>query len=88
MFNTNSRRLKAPPQVQSHKRRIASNGKDGGMGNGQADTPSVTNSILRGDIGGEITGDPTTVSLSDVQGGYNGTGNLNIDPLFVSSADV
>jgi hypothetical protein len=31
-----------------------------------------------------IDGDPATVSCSDVEGGYTGPGNLNVDPQFVS----
>jgi len=45
--------------------------------------PTLTNSILWGDIGGEIYngGDGNaTVRYSDVQGGYSGTGNISLDP--------
>jgi len=47
---------------------------------------TVTNSILWEDSVPEIggTGGMPTVSYSDVQGGYLGTGNLDLDPLFVS----
>ena len=50
---------------------------------------TLTNSILWGDTASEIAGSgtgTTTVTYSDIQGGYAGTGNLDIDPLFVDAA--
>jgi len=48
----------------------------------------ITNSILWGDSPDEIYipsgGGAPTVSYSDVQGGYAGTGNIDLDPLFVT----
>jgi predicted outer membrane repeat protein len=55
----------------------------GGALYNQSSNPIIRNSILYGNTGGEIfnsTSSPT-VSYSIVQGGYPGTGNLNIDPL-------
>ena len=46
---------------------------------------TVTNSILWGNGPDEIyvdAGSTITVSYSDVQGGWTGDGNLNVDPLF------
>jgi predicted outer membrane repeat protein len=66
----------------------ASNG-GGGMENDSNSSPTLTNAILWGDTGGEIGNDPTssaTVSYSDVQRGFSGTGNLNQDPRFVDAA--
>jgi len=50
----------------------------------------VTNSVLWGDTAPEIggTGGAPTVSYSDVQGGYAGTGNINTNPLFVSASNL
>jgi hypothetical protein len=52
------------------------------MFNGSSN-PIITNSILYGDTGGEIsnTSSSPIVSYSIVQGGYAGTGNLNVNPL-------
>jgi hypothetical protein len=56
----------------------------GGIYNGGVLT--VINSIIWGN-GVEISNNKTcTVSYSDVQGGYAGTGNINADPLFVNTA--
>jgi hypothetical protein len=57
-------------------------------------SPTLTNCILWGDSGGEIFNyySSVTVSYSDVQGGWSGTGifdagnNINTDPLFVDAA--
>ncbi len=51
-------------------------------------TVTVKNSILWGDTAGgvsnEISGDGTvTVTYSDVEGGWTGTGNIDEDPMFV-----
>ncbi|HEY3353541.1 MAG TPA: choice-of-anchor Q domain-containing protein [Polyangia bacterium] len=48
--------------------------------------PPVVNSILWGNGGsGQQSG--CTVTYSDVQGGLNGTGNINADPKFVDTAN-
>lgn len=48
--------------------------------------PTVTNCILWGDLPNQIVDTPsevsTIVTYSDVQGGYDGTGNIDLDPLF------
>jgi uncharacterized repeat protein (TIGR01451 family)/CSLREA domain-containing protein len=50
--------------------------------------PTIHNSILWGNTGGQITGDETsTISYSDIQGGWPGTGNIDADPLFVDKAN-
>jgi len=58
----------------------------GGMANSYG-SPTVTNCILWGDTGGEIYNDASTptVTYSNVQGGYAGTGNIDADPLFVGA---
>jgi len=50
---------------------------------------TISNSILWGDSVGEIalsgiTASPPIVSYSDVQGGYTGTENLDLEPLFAT----
>jgi hypothetical protein len=57
----------------------------GGMYN-EDSSPTVTNCIIWANGGSQIyhTGSgSTTVSYSDVQGGWSGTGNINADPLFI-----
>ena len=53
-------------------------------------TTVLTNDVLYGDAGGEITDGlgASTVTDCDVQGGYVGTANLNADPLFVSASNL
>lgn len=53
--------------------------------------PAITNSIIWGNTGGTFEGDPSTVTYSDVEGGFadsKGT-NIDADPLFanVDAAD-
>jgi parallel beta-helix repeat protein len=60
-----------------------------GMRNKYYSSPTVTDCILWGDEAEEISNydDGTSspvVTYSDVQGGYEGTGNIDADPLFVS----
>lgn len=55
-------------------------------------TATITNSILWDNTSGsgtsdEIFGSPT-VSYSDIEGGFSGTGNLNLDPVFVTPAQA
>ena len=45
----------------------------------------LVNDLLYGNPGTEVTGSNVTATNCDIQGGYAGTGNLNADPLFVSS---
>ena len=50
--------------------------------------PTVTNCILCGDTPDEIEDTHyATVTYSDVQGAYAGTGNIDADPLFVRDPD-
>ena len=52
-------------------------------------SPTLTNCILWGDSPNEIFDDEnssTTVTYSDVGGGYAGTGNIDADPNFVDAA--
>jgi parallel beta-helix repeat protein len=57
----------------------------GGMYNEYSSTPTLTNCILWADSPDEVenAGSTPSVTYSDVQGGYTGTGNINADPLFV-----
>jgi predicted outer membrane repeat protein len=51
--------------------------------------PSVTNSIFWANAGGDFTNtwsSDLTITWSDVEGGYSGTGNINADPRFVNAA--
>ena len=52
----------------------------------------MTNSIVWGNLPAESqihndTGSNTNVTHSDIQGGYTGTGNMDVDPLLGSLAD-
>ena len=61
----------------------SANSAGGGMHNASS-SPTVSNCILRGDSPDEFSGSGTpTVTYSDVQGGFLGTGNIDADPLFV-----
>src|SRR5262250_2016942 len=55
------------------------------MYNGYSSSPTVTNCILWTDWPNEFEGDAANVRYSDVQGGYAGDGNIDVDPLFVNS---
>ncbi|MCP4610914.1 MAG: right-handed parallel beta-helix repeat-containing protein, partial [Planctomycetes bacterium] len=63
----------------------AANG--GAILNGATSAPTVTNCILWGNTAPEIYNfsSTPTVNYCDVQGGYGGTGNIDIDPLFVDT---
>ncbi|HUW83046.1 MAG TPA: right-handed parallel beta-helix repeat-containing protein [Phycisphaerae bacterium] len=67
----------------------------GGMYNRQDSSPTVSNCILWNDTPEEIYNydDPNypsapTVTYSDVQGGYPGTGNINAAPLFAGGGNL
>jgi parallel beta-helix repeat protein len=60
----------------------------GGMYNYWDSSPTVTNCILWDDSPYEIFDDvssSTTVTYSDVQGGWAGTGNIDADPMFADA---
>ncbi|MCH7870634.1 MAG: hypothetical protein IID33_02940 [Planctomycetes bacterium] len=63
------------------------NGLGGGLfvdaGNGPV---TATNTIFWGNSGTQIIGDAAAVTYSNVQGGFNGRGNIGDDPLFVDPA--
>jgi len=64
-------------------------GEGGGIYN-ENSSPTLTNCILWGDKPNEIYDyetSSTTVSYSDVQGGWPGIGNINTDPLFSLSGE-
>ena len=52
----------------------------GGMYNDNS-SPTVTNCIIWGNTGGQIAGS-ATVSYSDLEGGWQGEGNIDVDPYF------
>jgi parallel beta-helix repeat protein len=60
----------------------------GGMYNYDNSSPTLTNCILWGDTPEEIFNDNSnaTVTYSDVEDGYTGTGNIDADPEFVDAA--
>jgi hypothetical protein len=88
MFNTSS---SAPVLVNCTLTR--NSGKFGcGIVNWSS-TPSLKNCIVWGNLVqygyAQIhndSGSTTTVTYSNIQGGYSGTGNKNVDPLFVNAA--
>jgi hypothetical protein len=55
----------------------------GAIYNDENSNPSIVNSILYGDTGGEIYNNSGTAVVTDsiVQGGYTGSGNIDNDPL-------
>jgi predicted outer membrane repeat protein len=57
----------------------------GGMYNGGISSPTLTNSILWGDTPDQISNSSGSaiVTYSDIQGGWLGEGNIDLDPLFV-----
>ena len=70
---------------------FAGNSTFGSNGGGIASLTNgtiVTNSILWGNTGGAFGGSGVpVVSFSNVEGGFNGTGNINADPLFANQAN-
>ncbi|MFI5378410.1 MAG: beta strand repeat-containing protein, partial [Tepidisphaerales bacterium] len=57
----------------------------GGMYNNQSSAPTLANCILWGNtaaVSSQLSGSPS-VTYSDIQGGFAGTGNINSDPIFV-----
>ena len=63
---------------------LAGSAAGGGLSNAGATT--LTDDILYGDTGGEISGSSSvTASFCDIAGGYSGTGNFGAAPEFVSA---
>jgi predicted outer membrane repeat protein len=66
--------------------------RGGGVYNESSSGPTFANVILWGDSapnGAEIYNNGTgtaTVTYSNIQGGYSGTGNVNVNPLFVDAS--
>ena len=68
---------------------IAGNWVNNGYGGGVCCSGSqvtISNTILWDNLPDEIGGS-ATVTYSDVQGGYTGTGNIDADPLFIDPAN-
>ena len=61
----------------------------GGVSN-KSSSPTVANCIIWGNAGAEFYNDNSTpsVTYSDVEGGYSGAGNIDLDPLFRSGDDL
>ena len=55
-----------------------------GITNAQDGTTTVTNCIIRGNTLAAIEG-PATVSYSNIEGGWEGPGNIDIDPAFADA---
>ncbi|MEQ8763629.1 MAG: right-handed parallel beta-helix repeat-containing protein [Planctomycetota bacterium] len=47
----------------------------------------ATNSILWGNTPDAVSGDPATITFSDVEGGYIGSGNIDLDPELLDPAN-
>jgi hypothetical protein len=63
-------------------------GRGGGGMYNYSSSPTLSNCILWGNYGSQIynfSNSVPTISFSDVQGGWTGTGNINADPCFVNS---
>lgn len=65
-------------------------GGTGGMINANSSSPTIRNSIVWGNAGAadleNFTNDSVAViTYSDIGGGYTGTGNMDVDPLFTTS---
>ncbi|RJP73750.1 MAG: hypothetical protein C4532_04080, partial [Candidatus Abyssobacteria bacterium SURF_17] len=56
----------------------------GGICSNSTSLANIKNSILWGNSPDEVSG-PATITYSDIQGSFSGTGNINTDPLFVQS---
>ncbi len=66
----------------------APSGSGGGLYNSTSfgsGTLALTDDIVYGDSGGEITGSHFAATYCDIQGGYAGTSNINADPLFFNA---
>ncbi|WP_343531287.1 choice-of-anchor Q domain-containing protein [Pedobacter sp.] len=58
----------------------------GGIYNSSSSSPVISNAIIYGNSDGIINSNSTpTVAYSIVQGGYVGTGNTDVDPLFTNA---
>ena len=67
----------------------ARTGNGGIYNNNYSGTTTLTNDIIYGNTGGSeygFDGASPSVSFSDIQGGYPGTGNIDKDPQFVNAA--
>ena len=69
----------------------ADDGNGGGMLNYYGSSPIITNCIMWANMPNQISilgGGTPSVTYSDIQGGYTGTGNIDENPLFVSGSDL
>ncbi len=55
----------------------------GGIGNSSSSMPFLTNCIFWANVPMEIYRGTPTITYSDVQGGWSGEGNINVDPCFM-----
>ncbi|MCP3904887.1 MAG: right-handed parallel beta-helix repeat-containing protein [Planctomycetes bacterium] len=58
----------------------------GGIFTTDSSDVTVANCVFRNNFGGSIVG-PAVVTYSNVQGGFDGAGNIDTDPLFVGGGD-
>jgi len=61
-------------------------GQGGALGVRGTGTGTVTNCIFWGDSSPEVTLATGGITYSDIQGGFAGTGNINLEPLFADVA--
>ena len=57
----------------------------GGMHNNSGSNPTIRNAIFWGNVPDQISG-PATITYSDIEGGWEGNGNLSEDPLLGPAA--
>lgn len=55
-------------------------------GGGVHGPATIVNSIVYGNVGGNLAGSDFTVAFSDIGGGFGGDGNIDADPMFVDAA--
>ncbi|MGA2232497.1 MAG: choice-of-anchor Q domain-containing protein [Tepidisphaeraceae bacterium] len=70
---------------------VFTSGRGGAIYGASHSSGTVVNDIFWNDSNGEIAGDGTsgsTVTYSDVDGGYSGTGNINNNPTFVRNPNL
>jgi parallel beta-helix repeat protein len=82
-------RLNSSPTITNCTISNNTAGGGGGMYIQTNSSPAVTNSILWADAPEEISVETGTITVtySDIQGGWEGIGNIDADPLFVGAGD-
>jgi hypothetical protein len=76
----------ARPRVIENNSIVNNSAAAGTGGIFQSGTTTLRNNIIWGNTpGAQISGSGATVTYSDVQGGFTGAGNINLDPMFADS---